>query len=198
MGSAALPQLPHPRVVLSFWWIQCVAESRTTAVFFSVHPPAFVHSHVVSLGCTSGVVPGVWAIARPRRVDAMSAYEVIVKKDKICSFFACPRMQAAPHFIQFQRCLPSLARYLVSASAFAPQYGYSGTRRAAVHISVVDMGHVVLRRPVSITPLAVMFASTPYLGCRCFASSLAGLHLPRLDRKNMCRMFSHLGCDNPI
>lgn len=52
------------------------------AVFCDLHPPDLVHFHVVSFGCTSGVVPSDWPAARPKRVAVMKACKAMIRKEK--------------------------------------------------------------------------------------------------------------------
>jgi hypothetical protein len=157
-GSAALPQLPHPRLVSFLWWIQCVAESITTAVFLGIHPPAVVHFQVVSLGCTSGELPGVCAAAKPKRVAARSVYEVIAIRDEMrrTKYFLS---WVTPRFMHFCRCSSMPARRRVMDRRRTPQYGSSGIRRASIHILVVKMNSPRLGRTVLIMLLAAMLAS---------------------------------------
>lgn len=70
VALGGLPQVPQPYSGASFWKTGWARESRTMAEFFSVQPTSFLHSHVVSLGWTSGFSPGVWAVARPKRAEA--------------------------------------------------------------------------------------------------------------------------------
>src|SRR5690242_38938 len=85
VAFGGLPQSPHPRAVLSRWCTQCDRASSTTAVLLVLHPPALVHSDVVSLGCTSGdMVPTLWAAATPRRAAMTGRARGAMVTDKEC------------------------------------------------------------------------------------------------------------------
>lgn len=70
--SRAVYSSPQLALELVFGWIRCLKESITTAVSSALQPPALVHFQVVSLGWSSGVVPIIWAEAKPKRVAVTS------------------------------------------------------------------------------------------------------------------------------
>lgn len=63
-----------------------MAESKTTAVFKGLQPPALVHLKVLSFGCFSGVLPGVWAMARLIRAARTILENAIVSKKVSCNY----------------------------------------------------------------------------------------------------------------